>query len=71
MIKTGKCPGCKKTIINARVEAIDILEGFSPTWKGASFICPSCHCVLSVGFDPVALKAAIVEEVVQHLRKGA
>ena len=71
MIKTGKCPGCQKTISKVRVENIDITEGFTPTWKGVSFLCPSCSCVLSVGVDPVALKADIVAEVVNNLRLGS
>jgi hypothetical protein len=62
MIPTGECPHCKNLIANARVEPIKLLEGFTPAWKGASFICPSCSCVLSVGFDQVAMKAAIVDE---------
>jgi len=71
MMKSGKCPKCEKTLMNARFDAIDILEGFTPAYKGVSFSCPSCHCVLGVGLDPIALKASIVDEVVERLRKGA
>lgn len=71
MIKTGKCPGCKATISNARVESIEITRDFKPLWKGASFSCPSCSCVLGVGLDPIALQTDIVNEVVERLRKGA
>ncbi len=40
-------------------------------YKGVSFICPSCSCVLGVGGDPIALKAEIVDEVVVRVRTGA
>jgi hypothetical protein len=71
MVKTGKCPSCKKTLLNVRAEAIELTENFTPTWKGASFVCPHCNCILSVGFDPLALKAGIVDEVVKRLKSGA
>jgi hypothetical protein len=71
VINTGKCPGCGNTITSARFEAITINEGFTPTFKGVSFICPSCSCVLGVGLDPLALKAGIVKDVVESLRKDA
>lgn len=73
-MKTGKCPGCKKTLMSARFDAIPVHEGIATTsngFKGVSFSCPSCHCVLGVGVDPFALKADIVAEVVNHLRQGS
>jgi len=71
MFKTGKCPSCKRILMNVRAEAIDLTEGFVPSWKGASFVCPSCSCVLGVSIDPFALKAAILTEVVERLKKTA
>ncbi len=71
MVHLSKCPGCKKTITNVRYEAIDVNEGFTPAYHGVSFFCPSCHCVLGVGLDPIALKADIVNAVVKRLQAGA
>jgi hypothetical protein len=53
----GKCPKCEHIITVVRVEPIT-LEGSqnNNSWKGASYVCPSCAVVLSVGFDPIALK---------------
>jgi hypothetical protein len=40
-------------------------------FKGASYFCPSCHAVLHVGLDPLALKEDIADAVVKRLRKDS
>ncbi len=70
MINTGKCPGCSKTLTYVKIEGMDIKQGFQSAFHGVSFLCPSCHVVLSVGIDPIALKADVVDEVVEKLKKG-
>jgi uncharacterized protein with PIN domain len=69
-MNTGKCPKCDRLLTNVLVEEIKVNVGFSPTWRGASFVCPYCHAILSVGIDPIALQEDIVKEVLQGLGKG-
>jgi len=66
-MNTGKCHHCDRVVLNVLVEAITVNEGFTPAWKGASFLCPYCRAILSVGLDPIALKTDIVNEVVKRL----
>lgn len=72
MINFGKCPHCQKTVSAALTEAVSCNVGMpaTRTWKGVSHLCPSCKCVLSVSIDPIALKADIVDEVLQGLGKA-
>jgi hypothetical protein len=71
MLRTGKCPKCEKVLQSVKLEQIDVsvnpLTG--PTWNGASYVCPHCGAILSVGLDPVALKADTVKEVLKGLGK--
>lgn len=69
MINAGKCPKCDKTITNVMIEHVDVSERFQKRWHGASYQCPFCHTVLSVGLDPLSLKADIVSEVIAALKK--
>jgi phage FluMu protein Com len=71
MINTGKCPKCESVVRTAIIEHVEIGEAFHPAWHGISLCCPSCRTVLSVAIDPIAIKADVVEEVVQKLRSGA
>jgi hypothetical protein len=61
-MKSGKCPKCDKTISRVKVEAIEI-ESSTSSFMGASYVCPSCHCVLGVEIDPIALKADILKKL--------
>ncbi len=63
----GQCPKCSAPISSVTLETITIKA--QPTnWKGLSYLCPSCNCVLSVSIDPVALKAEIVQAI-EDLRR--
>lgn len=67
-MNTGKCPKCERTLMSVKVESIDIKVGLQSAYKGASFLCPHCHAILSVGVDPLALKADTIDGVVKKLR---
>ena len=70
----GKCPKCEHTLNNVRIEPVDLVTGplaGAKTYKGISYVCPMCSTVLSVGMDPIALKADTAKAVVQQLRKGS
>ena len=56
----GNCPKCKMFVQAVNMEAITI-NASPQTWKGVSFVCPSCSSVLGVGFDPAALAQAVAE----------
>lgn len=60
----GKCPKCNTIISKVTVESVEV-EG-AKSYKGVSYLCPSCDCVLSVQIDPVALNADLANKV----RKG-
>jgi hypothetical protein len=64
----GTCPKCEAVVSSAKIEDIEIIVGFTPAWRGLSFLCPSCNTVLGVAIDPVALKTDIIEGVAQRLR---
>ena len=72
MIKLGKCPKCEQHISSVKIEHVDVKEGIigPASWHGVSYLCPSCNSVLSVQIDPIALKADIVSELFERLRKG-
>jgi hypothetical protein len=60
----GKCPKCNATISKVTVESVEV-EG-SKSYKGLSYLCPSCDCVLSVQIDPLAVNA----ELLASLKRG-
>ena len=66
---TGKCPSCNKVLSHAKIDTIDLKQGFQAVYNGVSYQCPSCHVVLAVGFDPIALKTDTVNAVLQGLGK--
>lgn len=70
MINVGKCPQCQKPIRHVKLEDVDINTERGPRWKGFSYLCPSCSCVLSVQMNPLTLnddlKASIIEELTKH-----
>lgn len=68
MINMGKCPKCNSTITAVQIEPVDIRQGFESRFHGVSYSCSSCHAVLSVSIDPLALKADTVTGVKQALR---
>jgi hypothetical protein len=68
----GTCPKCESSVTRLVLETL-LIKGRpkdAPSYHGVTFSCPSCGCVLGAGFDPLAVKNDIVEEVVHHLRKG-
>ena len=70
-MNTGKCPKCDRLLTSVQVENINVTESGRTRWKGGSFLCPYCRAILSVGLDPLALKADIVSEILKGLgRKG-
>jgi hypothetical protein len=72
MIPVGKCPKCEQTIHRALFDEIEIggaPTGISPTYRGYTILCPNplCRAVLGAGFDPLAIQADTVREVLRGL----
>ena len=68
----GTCPKCDSSVTHLVLETL-LIKGRprdAPSYNGVSFLCPSCDCVLGAGFDPLAVKNDIVEEMMERLRKG-
>ena len=68
MIHSGRCPKCEKVIGSVAIEEVDGKVGFQRRWHCISLCCPSCHTVLGVQMDPVALKRDTIDGVVERLR---
>ncbi len=68
MINTGKCPHCDKVIHNVTIEDMDVHVGFTPSWRGISYVCSACKAILGVSIDPIAMKSDIIAGVVAELR---
>lgn len=70
MIPTGKCPKCGEVVRRALFDEIDVSQSpgvGGPTYRGYTVLCPSCKTVLGAGFDPLALKADTVREILTAL----
>jgi hypothetical protein len=65
MANIGTCPKCDMRITKVTVEGVNVI-GAGESYRGVSYLCPSCNCVLSVQIDPLGLNA----DLVQKLRKG-
>lgn len=64
-----KCPKCDQSITRVKIDAIEVEGGRSDVWPGSAFSCPHCSAVLSVGFDHVAVRAELVQDIVRALRQ--
>lgn len=60
---SGKCPKCEGNLSEVKVELISIKDN-QRTLRGASYMCPHCNTVLSVGLDPLAS----IEEIVKRIK---
>jgi hypothetical protein len=68
----GKCPSCKAALSYVNIADVDV-RATRNSWHGISYNCPLCLTILSVGIDPVALKAdtitGAVAGVIDFLKK--
>lgn len=64
---TGKCPKCDAALAHVTLESIEV-RTLKATWLGVSYVCPSCHCILNVSIDPIALKSDLISGVVMALQ---
>lgn len=68
MAISGKCPKCDALINHVNLEYIDVNVANLSKWKGVSYRCPFCICILGVSIDPIAIKTDIVDEILKKLR---
>jgi hypothetical protein len=64
-----KCPKCDKTLDSVNVEPINLLK-MRFIAKGAAFVCPHWHAVLSVGLDQLSLQADTISQVTREILKA-
>jgi hypothetical protein len=69
MLHSATCPYCQRPIASAKVENIKI-NGVGSEYKGVSYSCPSCHAVLSVSMDQIALNVDLVKRLLKALGAG-
>jgi len=65
----GKCPKCEGWVSYAVGEGVEIRVPAGKTWKGISYLCPNCRTVISVQIDPIAIRADIINSVVDELKR--
>jgi hypothetical protein len=64
----AECHKCGRKLTTVHIDAVSV-RGGRHQWNGAAYACPSCNVVLGVEIDPIALKADIVAEVVDQIRR--
>jgi len=62
-MNAGHCPECKARIADVDIEHVNVRSS-QTTFHGVSYLCPHCHCVLSVA---IGLKSDTVAEVAAEL----
>jgi hypothetical protein len=59
----GTCPGCKSVVSEVRGNAVKIRVSRTEIYKGVSYSCNACGCVLSVEMDPIALRSEVLKNL--------
>lgn len=65
---SGKCPQCKKILSSVTCERIDVQVLMGNSWKGMACKCPYCETVINVQVDPAALRADILNGLLEIQR---
>jgi hypothetical protein len=68
MPNSGKCPHCKASVSEVKIENV-VINGGEEKYRGVSYLCAACLAVLCISFDPLTLKAETVAEVADILRE--
>jgi hypothetical protein len=68
----AKCPTCGKALGTLTGQKIKTHVTLGHVLNSVVYTCPhvGCQAILSVGPDPLALKADIVSELFERLKKG-
>ena len=64
----AKCPSCNTQITAVNGEHVTVYSGMTQ-WNGIAYVCRSCNTLLNVEIDPISLKADIVAEVADRVRR--
>lgn len=67
-IGKARCPHCKNEVRSLNIEVTTLFDEQMGSWRGLLYSCPVCDCVLSAGFDPVALETDLVNKIVAAVR---
>jgi alkyl hydroperoxide reductase subunit AhpF len=65
-----KCPHCDRPLSQISIKAVTLNGGKGAKWNGLNYFCPLCLKILSVGFDPLALQADLLEQVKSIVRRS-
>lgn len=63
------CPKCETNMLRVDCEEINIYVSFNNQWRGLAYTCPTCHTVINIEMDPIALKHDIVMEIKKLLHR--
>jgi hypothetical protein len=67
------CPKCATPVNFVNIEDVEVRSIGGPAWRGLAYSCPNCSVLLSVGIDPISLKAdtitGTVAAVADYLRR--
>jgi hypothetical protein len=66
----AQCPKCDTVLAHVDLEGVSVRSAAGRSWHGVLYSCPYCSATLSVGIDPVALKADVVSETVAKTLEG-
>lgn len=62
----GKCPKCDALVMTVDLNAVEA-RGGGRAWNVVTYHCQSCHAVLSVAPDPVALGADMTQMMARRV----
>jgi hypothetical protein len=67
---SGRCPKCDWSVSRVDVENVTINAGSRVSYKGVTYLCPSCHSVLGVSMDQIALNEDLKTRLLKALGRG-
>ena len=63
----AECPKCAQRILHVTIEEVEVSAPSGKPWRGITYACPHCRVLLSVGIDPILLKADTVSATLAGL----
>jgi hypothetical protein len=60
---TTKCPKCEEVVAGVNVKEVRGCAIGGRVWKCVSLNCNRCNTSLGVQIDPLAIKAALIDEI--------
>ncbi len=71
MTPVGKCPKCNEVVHRAKLDFIELGDPLraltGTTYRGYTILCQKCDTILGAGFDPLAIQADTVAQILKGL----